>query len=104
MHKDAVLDAMKDWENKTGFIKFKSSVNSYWEDVWRNTDHFWILNIKDKDLGEGRGGNSTVGYQVGMNNLYLNSNKNTNVGKDIPENLYRVTRHELGHAIGLSKV
>ena len=95
-HKKAVLEAMRDWEDKTGFIKFKSSVNSYWEDVWRDTDHFWTLNIVDADLEGGKTGNCTVGYSGGINKLRLRRN---NLFGD---SLYRVTRHELGHAIGLS--
>lgn len=94
-HRDAVLDAMRDWENKTGFIKFKSSVDSYWEDVWRDTEHYWTLNIFDEDLGNNTLGSCSVGYAAGINRFRL---KKGELGGD---KLYRTTRHELGHAIGL---
>ena len=96
-HKEAVLEAMRDWENKTGFIKFKSSVDNYWENVWRDTDHYWTLNIVDANLGTNTNGSCTVGYSAGINKFRLNKN----LEKDSDE-LYRTTRHELGHAIGLS--
>ena len=95
-NKKAVLEAMKDWENKTGFIKFKSSVNSYWEDVWRDTDHFWTLNIVEKNFGDNTTtGNCKVGYKAGINKFNLQYDLSD-------ELLYQTTRHELGHAIGLS--
>lgn len=103
-HKEAVLEAMRDWENKTGFIKFKSSVDSYWEDVCRDTDHYWTLNIRDKEMNDGKLGSCTVGYSAGYNNFYLNSDDNDfgSSDEEIAKWQHRTTRHELGHAIGLS--
>jgi len=90
-HREAMESAMNDWHNKTGFLKFVSAVDSYWENVWQGTNMSCVLNIFDANISAP--GNSQVGY-TGSNTLRL---RNGIFG----DQLHRTSRHELGHAIGL---
>lgn len=92
-HKDAMEEAMRDWSKRTGFLKFENAVNSFWENAWEGTDMLGVVNIYNENLN-GANGSSSLGRVFGKNTLNIRTN--------LPDRLLqRVTRHELGHTIGL---
>ncbi len=88
-HREAVLSAMNDWTNKTGgAVKFSPSLDSYWEDVCRDTLHYWTVNIFDTDFPKNdkgkpeKYGEATVGYSGGYNTLKLERSLKDNDERD----------------------
>lgn len=93
-HKQAILDAMKEWSTNTNKISFEEIDDDKWTKFTLGIYATGCVTIDDKDLG-GVSGESTIGYSGGnTSHLHLAS------GIDGAQ-LTNTALHELGHVLGL---
>jgi len=96
-HRKITRDAMDEWTNKTGRVRFEEYQSSAWNTFLVVIALQNVIDINTKNLSAGTNGNATVGSWLwGISTMNL-QNKDFN-----EDEKKRVPLHELGHVLGLN--